>query len=227
MFKKLGLLGLSLLAVMAVGAVGASAALANPLVHAGAYTATVKGEQITTNTLSNGVRSVTCPAANSELAGELTEAKAVLTVTPMYAECTSNSSTWATVTTTTPTKAAYNLQWLSGAASPYQLTLELTQNTVIDIWSTKKEDEESKAPLCTLEIPKVGNSAIHGITATNEGSGTTRSVKLEVNSSNVLVKRTSGTAANCGAAEKTTGTYVGNIKGTASKGGSEVGLWIE
>jgi hypothetical protein len=232
MFKKLGLVGLSLLAVMAVGAMAASAASAAVEVHAGEYPAIVTGTQEGVNTFGNGVRTVTCSDTESSLTGELTAASEQLTVHPIYAGCTGNSSTFAKVTTTyspeteTEKKALWHLTWTE-TISPgvFKLHIKLTGTIVIHIWSNKKESEEGKPTLCTLEIP--GEQVVTGVTGRNEGTGTGRSVKLEINSSNIIEKRVSGTTANCGKEEVTTGTYTGTVRGTATKNGNPVGLWIE
>jgi hypothetical protein len=83
-----------LVAIVALTAYTASAASAHDIT-AGAYEANVCGEQTTTNTLSNGVREVTC--ANATFTGALTAASPSLLLRPSYSICTGNAGTAATV----------------------------------------------------------------------------------------------------------------------------------
>jgi hypothetical protein len=223
MMQRMTLLGLSVVAVMAMGAVAASGALA-AAVHAETYPATLSGKQTNENVLSNGVRTVSCEEA--ALTGTLTEASETITISPTYSKCKGNSGTVAEVKTT---GVVYHLTLTTGTfPTGFGFHIKLTGVVHIKIWASQKAKEEApNTTLCELEVPETGNTEIKGGEAMNLGSGSTRSIQLHIASENVLVKRASGTAANCGAAEKTNGTYNGELNGTASKGGVQEGLFLE
>ena len=190
-------------------------------IEAGSYTASVNGTQTTENVLSNGVRSVTCKSAS--LTGSLAAASETVSITPSYSECTGNSSTVAKVVTN---GCSYKLKALTFSPnSTGSIAVEGCTKMEVDIYASVAKMEANET-LCVLGVPSASNTGITGIAGVNEGSGTGRHVKLTINSSNVDITRISGTAANCGAENKTTGTYTGTINATASKGGSEVGLFV-
>ena len=217
MMRKIGLLGLGIVAVMSMGAVAASGALAAPNLKAESYPALITGTQTNENVLSNGVRSVTCKGAI--LSGKkITAASESVEIAPTYSECTGNSSTVAEVVTT---GTIFKLTTTTGTfPTGFGFHISVFGHVIINIWASA-EAKEKGTLLCKLEVPEEGNATITGGEAMNQGSGTSRNVQLKLNSSNVLIKRVSGTAANCGAAEKTTVTYTGELNGIAK---TEAGL---
>jgi hypothetical protein len=205
--RKIKILGLTLVAIFALTAVAASAASAHE-VTAGAYEANVSGEQTTTNTLSNGVREVTC--ANATFTGALTAAAPSITFVPVYTNCTGNASTTATIDMNgcdyivTPTAA-------SGIANNASVTVNCTgtNEITITIWATGKAHTEAK--LCTLGVPHQTVLAKY----TNTANG----IDLVFAANTLTVKRLEGTAVNCGKESTTAGTYTGTVAATAKHAG--------
>jgi hypothetical protein len=223
MTRNLKVLGLCVVAVLAMSVMVASAAQAKPLIRAERYTATVSGTQTGENVLSNGVRSVSCKEAS--LSGLLTEASSTITISPSYSICTGNANTTATVDTT---GCDYTLhtEGVTGASTgngKVTITCE-GPGIIIDIWATGKSHSETK--LCRLVVPSQGPTAI-GEYHNRETAGGLRYVELTLSSSTLIVKRTEGTALNCGAAEKTNATYAGVADATATNEEEEIDLWIE
>jgi hypothetical protein len=210
--RKIKTLGLTLVAIFALTAVAASAASAHE-VTAGAYEANVSAEQTNTNTLSNGVREVSC--ANATLTGALTAASPSLTITPVYTNCTGNAGVTATIDMNgctyilTPTAA-------SGIANNASIKVNCTGTNEINItiWATGKTHTEPK--LCTLGVPL---QTILG-TYTNTATG----ISLAIAARTLTVKRLEGTALNCGAASTSAGTYTGTIAATAKHAGVATSL---
>jgi len=219
MIRNLKVLGVAAVAVLAMSAAIASAA--QGAVTAGANPATVKGVQTNTNTLSNGIRTVSCTEAN--LTGTLAGSAESVTIAPTYGGCTGNGGTTATVTTT---GCKYILTPDSSAASgtgKVSVSCEAGKNIVVEIWATGKSHSEAK--LCKLEVPTQG--PLSGGSYKNAGSGSTEHIELSFEITSLKVLRTEGTAANCGAAEKTNASYTGNIDATATnEGGTQVALMV-
>jgi hypothetical protein len=220
MIRNLKALGLLVVAAFAMTAIGASAAHAQPAnFQAGSYTATVRGVQTTENTLSNGIRSVSCATAN--LTGGLPAASTTITIESSYSNCTGNGNTTATVTTN---GCDYTLHVVTKTATDtgtgsVTIMCPPGQAIQVDIWATGKAHNEPK--LCRLEVPEqgpVGGIEWHDITPAAPAKKT---VLLTLNINTLRVLRTEGTLLNCGPAEKTTATYTGNIEWSA-KNGSEV-----
>jgi hypothetical protein len=201
--RKIKTLGLTLVAILALTAVAASAASAHE-VTAGAYEANVSGEQTNTNTLSNGVREVSC--ANATLTGALTAASPSLTITPVYTNCTGNAGTTATIDMNgctyilVPTAA-------SGIANNASVTVNCTGTNEINvtIWATGKAHTEAK--LCTLGVP-------HQIVL-GKYTNTANGLSLVFAANTLVVNRLGGTALNCGAATTSAGTYNGALAASA------------
>jgi hypothetical protein len=220
MIRNLKALGLSVVAVFAMTAIVASVAHAEPAtIQAGSYTASVSGAQTNENVLSNGIRSVTC--ANATLKGVLAAASTTITIEPAYSNCTGNGSTTATVNTN---GCDYTLHVVTKTATDTgtgSVTVDCPagKSIQVDIWATGKLHSENK--LCRLEVPAQGPvSGIewHDITPAAPAKKT---VLLTLNINTLRVLRTEGTAVNCGAAEKTNATYVGNIEASAKNGAEE------
>ncbi|MDX6623158.1 MAG: hypothetical protein QOE75_1090 [Solirubrobacterales bacterium] len=184
---------------------------------AGSYAAEIGGFQTTTNTLSNGIRSVGCATA-SLATTNFAAASSLLYLGPSYANCTGNGNTTVTVDT-------------EGCVYKFALTTKITATTgegtlsilcsagnsiVYDIWATGKSHSEAK--LCRLELPEQGPDigvVYHVVTA---GSGK-KGIEVTMNINTLTIERTSGTAVNCGAALKTSATWEGNLLFTATESG--------
>jgi len=189
---------------------------------AGEFPATVAGKSVNEFTISNGVRSFSC--ASSNFTGKLTSSSAELQLTPSYAECTAGEGLYVKITFEPFKLDVHFLRWTFIIPDFF---IKLTGGWKVDFWLSEKLAKEEKPPLCSLEVPETGNAAIETVTGISEGSGSARHMLMEVNSSNLLVKRTAGTEANCGKEKQTAGTMSGKFDLTASKEGKEVGLWFE
>jgi hypothetical protein len=209
-------LPLALVAVIALSAMTASAASAHSIT-AGEYPANVTGVQTNTNVFSNGVREWTCSEAS--LTGSLSAASESITITPSYGGCTGNSGT----TVTVDVNGCRYVTVVTGTGTA-TLTLQCPVGKSIEwtIWETGKVHSETR--LCTLNLPPQG--PISGLTfSNNAGPG---GISWVVHVTGLLVVRMFGTAANCGAAEKTTGTLTGNVTATAKNSlGTAISLMAE
>jgi len=218
MTRNIKALGLTLVAMLALGAVIASAASALT-VTAAKYTAAISATQTNVNTLSNGIRSVSCSEAS--LTGSIAKAEEVVEITPVYGGCTGNGNTTATVnangcTYTLRPTVAHTETTGTGTISVH---CPEGKRILIDIWATGKKHSEAK--LCRLEVGAQGPLS-HGEYHNTLAGG----IELTINLTEVKVLRTEGTAANCGAAEQPKGTYTGNVLATATNEGAAVHLMV-
>jgi hypothetical protein len=215
MRRNLKVLGLALAAVFALTAVAASAASAHSIT-AGAYEANVSGVQTNTNTLSNGVREVSCSTA--KLTGALTAAAETITIIPEYEGCTGNAGTTATIDMN---GCDYTLTVTGTSTGTVTVMCPTGKKIEVTIWASGKAHTEPR--LCTLAVEAQG--PLSGGTYTNLSG--TEGMQLKLALSTLDVKRTEGTAANCGAENKTTGTYNGEIHATAKHAGTATTLMAE
>jgi len=210
-------LGLALVAMLAMGAVLASAASALT-VTAAKYPAAISATQTNTNTLSNGIRTVSCSEAS--LTGEIGAASETVQITPVYGGCTGNGGTTATVNANGCTYTLKPTVEHSATTGTGTITVDCPEGKriLVDIWATGKKHTEAK--LCRLEV------GAQGPLSGGEYHNTANGILLTINLTTVKVLRTEGTAANCGAAEKTEGTCTGNVEATAKSGGEAVNLMV-
>jgi len=218
MTRNFKALGLALVAMLALGAVLASAASALT-VTAAKYPAAIAGTQTNTNTITNGVRATSCSEAS--LTGSIAKAAEVLTITPIYGGCTGNGATTITINTNNCTYTLKPTIAHAETTGTGTITVDCPEGTriVTDIWATGKKHTEPK--LCRLEVPAQGPLA--GFEYHNTLAG---GIELTINLAEVKVLRTEGTAANCGAAEQSHGTYTGNVLATATNEGAPVNLMV-
>jgi hypothetical protein len=221
MIRNIKALGLAVVAVLAMSAVVASAAQAANQIQASEYPATVTGTQTGENVLSNGVRSVSCAKAN--LVGELAAASSTLTIAPEYSECTGNANTTATVNTAGCTYTLHSEEVTTTTGNGKVTITCAGEGIIIDIWATGKSHSEAK--LCRLVVPSQGPKAIGEYHVREEGG--VKYLEMTLKSETLTVKRTEGTALNCGAAEKTNATYNGVVDARATNSlGKAISLWV-
>lgn len=230
------------LSLTAITALGASAALASSAsaakftIEKGNYAATVKAVQINENVISNGVRSVSC--AEGTLTGTLAAESESIEFAPVYGNCKGNGGTLATVTVN---GCKYKVAITAFTKPVAQESIALVcagaiKQIEINVYESKKEGEKvvEGAKLCTLAIPSVNglgeavNQAITGTESSNElEGGATARLEFDILSSNILIKRTFGTAAVCGAAETKVGSYSGKLEATATESaGNAAGFMV-
>ncbi len=227
MIRSLKTLGLALVAVLALSAMVASAASAAPKLTPvpEEYPVTLKGEQMTTNTLAlEGGRKVECTGATfaGTIASKAEAEESKLTVEPAYSGCTATilgNKDLATITlngcdylltsseTTTGTIAAEGWE-----VTGKEVHLQCPAGASIEIHVfTTEANDLSNTPLCTY---KIGAQTPTGdldykLTEKNaEGNGTKGGINETV--TGVTTTRASGTATNCGAASQS-GSLTGEV----------------
>ncbi|MDX6622183.1 MAG: hypothetical protein QOE75_115 [Solirubrobacterales bacterium] len=218
MTRKLQVCALGMIAALSMSTMAASAAQAANDVTAAEYPASVVGTQTNENVISNGIRSFTCSSAS--LTAELAAPSSTIPIQASYSGCTGNGNMTVTINMngcsyllhiTSETTATTGL----GATT---IVCSAGKNIQMDMWATGKSHSEGK--LCRLELPAqnaIPNVEYHVVSV---GGGRT-GIELTLISSSVKLLRTEGTAVNCGAAEKTNGTYTGNVLATGLNGVGE------
>lgn len=223
MFQRLVVASIAAVA-LSVGAAALASSADAETFQAEKYPATINGEATNKFTISNGTRSISC--ANATLTGKLAAASEELQVTPNVAEtsCTAEGIYIRLTMEETPHWDWKFLRWTF--LIPDYFIKWTAGRWKWDIWLTQKAFEEEKPTVCTFEASEAGNTAVETLTGINEGSGAERHMIMELNVNNLLIKRVSGTEANCGKEKQPAGTITGKFNVTASNEGKSDGFWF-
>jgi hypothetical protein len=213
MIRNLKVLGLVLVAVFAMSAVAASGAFAAVEFHSEIAATTLKGEQVGTNVFHAGAgHDVECTTAKYE--GTTTAVtQASVEVRPTFSGCrafgfattdvnTNSCTLWIVAATL---KGFYQNSTHTGVCPAIVLTPTFLGSSV-----------------CTVNV-KPGTTE-YNLDVTNEGSSTTRDVKVTSTATGVPYEEVSG--GGCGVGSGTNGELTGSVttKGFNS-GGTQVGIW--
>jgi hypothetical protein len=229
-FKAFGLAMVAALALSAVVASGAQAATAS--VQASSYPATLTGNQKTTNVWSvgGGVRKASCKTAIFH--GTLTAAADPVTLTPTYAECTSEP--FGPVTNTmNGCDYAFHLNSVTSTTGTMTTDIRCPAGKEVQIYLYESAAKHASGEaLCTYDIPPQTNlSAGEYHNETNAATGK-KDITATLNVTNVAVKSTVSAKILCGIAPGATGTTTlsGSVTLTAdedSVGGAPDDVFVE
>lgn len=211
MLRNLKTLGLALLAVLAIGSVATSAASATPQLHSESEHTILTGKQITANELQFDVGVLKCGIAN--FAGTIAASTVTtVTLTPKFENCLLGEE-----------EAEFTHNGCNFTFHIGQDTEHLTGTVGIEC--PDEEVIEIDAPECTVTIPPQG--PLQGVTFTNEGAETTRSVIFDIKINGFDYEEHGPLCAN--ETETTNnGGYAGQVTVTGENTFQEHrGIWIE
>jgi hypothetical protein len=224
MIRNMKLLGLALGAAFALGTVSASSAMATTEPVASfvaaeypvSYTGTQDGSSHTL-TLPGGLGVLTCTSSHFDAVGNYKASTTFVTVTPTYSGC--NTTLTEPVDNDNPTTVTHNgctysftvhEEVFGSMGDSWKGDVELEcpvgiKGIEIEVWDTKAKHEKGEATKCTFLIEQ---QTIKSVVYNNETMN--GDVTIEGKGLFVTVKRTAGTAKECGVATQSA-TYNGNI----------------
>jgi hypothetical protein len=222
MNRKIKVVGLCVFALFAMSAVAAAGAQAANF-HSESTTTFYTGEQFGTNTFTTTAGTVKCKKA--KFTGEATGTSlTTIQVTPEYLECTAFGQA-ATVTTTGcvyTLSADGTIVELDGCTTP----VNGGDGIVINVPAGN-----CKVTVANQTFGATGGTAVNSITYTNEGSGSTRDVKVNADVTNDITTTVDGPGTICGALTTTVdNSYVGSVTTLGYSNSAHTvrtGIWVE
>jgi hypothetical protein len=214
MIRNLKVLSLALMAVFAMSAITASAAFAQPELHSEVAATTLKGEQVGTNVFHAGAgHDVECTTVKYE--GTTTAAtEAISEVRPTFSGCKAFGFATTDVNTNSCTLFIYwsltTVYWENSTHTGNCPSIDLTPTFL-------------GSSVCTVKV-KPPRTTEYPVDIANEGSGTTRDVKITSTATGIPYEELSG--GGCGVGSGTNGEQTGSVttKGFNSLG-AQVGIW--
>jgi hypothetical protein len=211
MIRNLKALGLALIAICAMGAVAASAASAVEF-HSEKTSTALSGSQVNVNKFTTDSGEITCAKATfSGTTSAVNTTEPTQTVTPSYSEC--HLIFIFTFNVTVDMNGCAYVLHANGEVDIECPTVEGKQKVI-----------EVTAPSCTVTVP--AQTGLKGVTYTNEGKGTGRTVTVNSNVTGIKYEEHGSACENETELTKN-GTYTGSVKVSGKVGSEAVGIWVE
>jgi len=209
MIRKFKLFGLLAVAALALTAVAASAAQAAPEFHvesaSSATPATITGEQVGTQKFTTNAGTVECSTATFKGSTTVTTTT-TQSLLPSYSGCKAFGFLTSTVT---PNGCEYKFHLTAGGVSPYPAT--------VDVVCPSGKVIEVTTAFTSCKITVGSQNGLSGVSITNEGSKTTRDLKVSLEVTGVTYTQT---GANCAGGE---GTFSNGVLHGAATVKADVG----